>query len=57
MPTMTDKQIGNRKDWKISISGVNNPKTFTLGQLQKLGHATMATILQCSGNGRGFFCS
>ena len=55
MPTMTDDQIGNRKNWKISIEGVKNPKTFTLAQLQKLGHTTMATILQCSGNGRGFF--
>ena len=55
MPTMTDKQIGDRKKWKVSIEGVKNPKTFTLAELQKLGHATMATILQCSGNGRGFF--
>ena len=55
MPTMTDDQIGNRKNWKVSIEGVKNPKTFTLAQLQKLGHTTMATILQCSGNGRGFF--
>ena len=55
MPTMTDEQIGNRMDWKVSIEGVKNPKTFTLAQLQKLGHETMATILQCSGNGRGFF--
>ena len=55
MPTMTDKQIGNRMDWKVSIEGVKNPKTFTIAQLQKLGHETMATILQCSGNGRGFF--
>ena len=55
MPTMTDDQIGNRKNWKVSIEGVKNPKTFTLSQLQKLGHTTMATILQCSGNGRGFF--
>jgi DMSO/TMAO reductase YedYZ molybdopterin-dependent catalytic subunit len=55
MPTMTDAQIGNRKNWKISVSGVKNPKTFTLAQLQKLGHTTIATILQCSGNGRGFF--
>ncbi len=29
--------------------------TFSLAQLKKLGHTTMATILQCSGNGRGFF--
>ena len=55
MPTMTDEQIGNKKNWKISVSGVKNPKTFTLAQLQKLGHTTIATILQCSGNGRGFF--
>ena len=55
MPTMTDEQIGNRKNWKVSIEGVKNPKTFTLAELQKLGHTTMATILQCSGNGRGFF--
>ena len=55
MPTMTDDQIGDRKKWKVSIEGVKNPKTFTLAQLQKLGHTTMATILQCSGNGRGFF--
>ncbi len=55
MPTMTDEQIGNRMDWKVSIEGVKNPKTFTIAQLQKLGHETMATILQCSGNGRGFF--
>ena len=55
MPTMTDTQIGNRNDWKVSIEGVKNPRTFTLGQLKKLGHTTMATILQCSGNGRGFF--
>ena len=55
MPTMTDTQIGNRYNWSVSIKGVKNPKTFTLAQLQKLGHTTMATILQCSGNGRGFF--
>ena len=44
MPTMTDEQIGNRMDWKVSIEGVKNPKTFTLAQLQKLGQQTMATI-------------
>ena len=26
-----------------------------MSQLKKLGHTTIATILQCSGNGRGFF--
>jgi len=55
MPTMSDTQIGDRNNWKVSIKGVKNPKTFSLAQLKKLGHTTMATILQCSGNGRGFF--
>jgi len=55
MPTMSDTQIGDRDNWKVSIKGVKNPKTFSLAQLKKLGHTTMATILQCSGNGRGFF--
>ena len=55
MPTMSDAQIGDRNNWKVSIKGVKNPKTFSLAQLKKLGHTTMATILQCSGNGRGFF--
>ena len=52
---MTDYQIGDRNNWKVSIQGVKNPKTFSLAQLKKLGHTTIATILQCSGNGRGFF--
>ena len=55
IPTMSDAQIGNRNEWKVSIEGVNNPKTFSLAELKKLGHTTIATILQCSGNGRGFF--
>ena len=37
MPTMTDYQIGDRNNWKVSIQGVKNPKTFSLSQLKKLG--------------------
>ena len=54
MPTMTDEQIGDRNNWKVSIQGVKNPKTFTLAQLKKLGHTTIATILQCSGKWKRF---
>ena len=28
MPTMTDYQIGDRNNWKVSIQGVKNQKTF-----------------------------
>ena len=55
MPTMSDAQIGDRNNWKVSIEGVNNPKSFTLAELKAMGTTTIATVLQCSGNGRGFF--
>ena len=55
MPTMSDAQIGNRNKWKLKVEGVKNPKTYTLAQLKQLAQKTEATILQCSGNGRGFF--
>ena len=34
---------------------MNNPKSFTLAELKAMGTTTIATVLQCSGNGRGFF--
>ena len=55
MPSMIDAQIGDRSKWKVKIEGVKNPKTFTLAQLKRMGQTTIATVLQCSGNGRGFF--
>jgi DMSO/TMAO reductase YedYZ molybdopterin-dependent catalytic subunit len=55
MPTMSDAQIGKKANWKLTVEGVKKPRTFTLAQLQQLGQTTVATVLQCSGNGRGFF--
>jgi sulfite dehydrogenase len=55
LPTMTDEQIGNKDNWTLSVEGVKNPTTFTLKQIKSLGFTTVATVLQCSGNGRGFF--
>ena len=41
--------------WEVSIQGVANPRKFTLGELKRMGVETVASVLQCSGNGRGFF--
>lgn len=49
--------LDNRDAWTISIEGVKNPRTFSLGELKTMGLETVATVLQCSGNGRGFFPS
>lgn len=47
--------LDDRDAWSVEIQGVKNPRTLTLGDLKTLGVDTMATVLQCSGNGRGFF--
>ena len=41
----------------MSIEGVKSPRSLTLAELKTLGVETVATVLQCSGNGRGFFPS
>jgi len=43
--------------WEIRIEGVKNPKTFTVAELKRMGLESVPMILQCSGNGRGFFPS
>ena len=43
-------------DWKLEIGGmVDNPKMFTLDELKKFPHVTMAAVLECAGNGRSFY--
>ncbi len=55
LPTMTDEAIGDKDMWSLSIEGVKNPRSFTLKQLKSMTPTTIAAVLQCSGNGRGFF--
>jgi DMSO/TMAO reductase YedYZ molybdopterin-dependent catalytic subunit len=47
--------LDDRDAWEVSIEGVANPRVVTLGELKTMGLETVATVLQCSGNGRGFF--
>ena len=41
--------------WVLAIEGVQTPRTVTVGELKTLGLETVATVLQCAGNGRRFF--
>lgn len=43
--------------WTISVEGVREPRTLSVGELKSLGIETVAAVLQCSGNGRGYFPS
>jgi len=55
LPEPTDAILDDRNGWEVAIEGVKNPGKMTLGELKNLGVQTVATVLQCSGNGRGFF--
>ncbi len=57
LPAPTAAQIGNVDAWKVSVEGVGKPQTFTLSDLKSMGFEVIATVLQCSGNGRGLFAS
>lgn len=57
LPAPTTAQIGNVNAWKVSVEGVGKPQTFTLSDLKSMGFEVIATVLQCSGNGRSLFAS
>src|SRR5690606_18660348 len=41
--------------WTVEVKGVKNPRAFTVAELKTLGIASVAMVLQCSGNGRAYF--
>ena len=47
--------VADRDAWEVSFEGVATPRSMRLSELRKLGIDTVATVLQCSGNGRGLF--
>lgn len=47
--------VADRDAWALSVEGVKSPATLTVRELKSMGLQTVATVLQCSGNGRGYF--
>ncbi len=47
--------LADRNGWQVAIDGVRNPRTLSVAELKTIGVETVATVLQCSGNGRAFF--
>lgn len=41
--------------WEVEIDGVTNPRKLSVAELKRMGLASVAMVLQCSGNGRAFF--
>ena len=55
LPAPPESIVADRDAWQLRVEGVKNPKAMTLGELKQIGVATVASVLQCSGNGRAFF--
>ena len=49
--------VADRDAWEVNVAGVKNPRKLTVRELKTLGLETVTMVLQCSGNGRGFFPS
>jgi sulfite oxidase len=49
-----DTVVANRDAWQVEFSGVKQPRTLSVGELKRMGLTTVATVLQCSGNGRKY---
>ena len=49
-----DSIVADRDAWRVEIAGVAGPRTLTLAELKRMGLASVATVLQCSGNGRKY---
>lgn len=47
--------VANRDAWSLAVEGVRQPRTLSVGELKAMGLETVAAVLQCSGNGRGYF--
>ncbi|MBE0625558.1 MAG: sulfite oxidase [Burkholderiales bacterium] len=50
-----DSITANPDAWELEIDGVSNPRKLSVGDLKRMGIASVSMVLQCSGNGRGFF--
>lgn len=57
LPTPNVAVVADRDAWEVSIEGVRNPRKIALRELKNMGIETTTAVLQCSGNGRGFFPS
>lgn len=57
LPTPDAAIVADRDAWVLQVEGVKHPRSLTLKELKRLGLETVTTVLQCSGNGRGYFPS
>ena len=55
LPLPPPEFVADRDGWTTRIEGVKRPGEIRVDALERLGLATIATVLQCSGNGRKYY--
>ncbi len=55
LPLPPPEYVADRDGWTARIEGVKRPGEIRVDELKRLGLTTMATVLQCSGNGRKYY--
>ena len=55
LPPPDASVVADPDAWRIQLDGVTGARTLTVADLKRMGVANVAMVLQCSGNGRGFF--
>jgi len=55
LPSLTEEEAGEADAWEVSVEGVAEPRALTVAELKAMDIEQVASVLQCSGNGRGFF--
>ena len=55
LPTPPASLTDQGDDWSLDVGGCAREGSLTLADLKRMKSQTVATVLQCSGNGRDFF--
>lgn len=55
LPLPDESVLDDRDGWSVSVEGVAEPRELTVAELKRIGVTEVATVVQCSGNGRGYF--
>ncbi|MFW2390623.1 MAG: molybdopterin-dependent oxidoreductase [Polyangiales bacterium] len=55
LPLPPPEFVADREGWTARVEGVKRPAEVRVDALKRLGLTTIATVLQCSGNGRKYY--
>lgn len=55
LPLPSESIVDNSEAWRVELTGLKSEASLGIAELKSLGVESLIAVLQCSGNGRGFF--